>query len=156
MAEDGNCKWRVRYWTEGVKSVKKYMKFALTALCLTAVITLCGCFSDPVYRYKESVDGVISVQILRVGENEEILADNVDAGILSELQGLKLRRYLNDPVTIIAGLVIRVNYESGCYELISAQCFAYYNGKKLRYEHGYFDRDEFEVLVTKYIAPASV
>ncbi len=136
--------------------MKGLFRILAAALCLTAVITLCGCFSDPVYRYKESVDSVISVQILRVGENEEILADNVDAGILSELQGLKLRRYLNDPVTIIAGLVIRVNYESGCYELISAQCFAYYNGKKLRYEHGYFDRDEFEALVMKYIAPASV
>ena len=136
--------------------MKGSFRILAAALCLTAVITLCGCFSDPVYRYKESVDSVISVQILRVGENEEILADNVDAGILSELQGLKLRRYLNDPVTIIAGLVIRVNYESGCYELISAQCFAYYNGKKLRYEHGYFDRDEFEALVMKYIAPASV
>lgn len=128
--------------------MKGLFRILAAALCLTAVITLCGCFSDPVYRYKESVDGVISVQILRVGENEEILADNVDAGILSELQGLKLRRYLNDPVTIIAGLVIRVNYESGCYELISAQCSAYYNGKKLRYEHCYFDRDEFEILVT--------
>ena len=136
--------------------MKGLFRILAAALCLTAVITLCVCFSDPVYRYKESVDGVISVQILRVGESEEILADNVDAGILSELQGLKLRRYLNDPVTIIAGLVIRVNYESGCYELISAQCSAYYNGKKLRYEHCYFDRDEFEVLVTKYIAPASV
>ena len=136
--------------------MKGSFRILAAALCLTAVITLCGCFSDPVYRYKESVDSVISVQILRVGENEEILADNVDAGILSELQGLKLRRYLNDPVTIIAGLGIRVNYESGCYELISAQCFAYYNGKKLRYEHGYFDRDEFEALVMKYIAPASV
>ena len=136
--------------------MKGSFRILAAALCLTAVITLCGCFSDPVYRYKESVDSVISVQILRVGENEEILADNVDAGILSELQGLKLRRYLNDPVTIIAGLVIRVNYESGCYELISAQCFAYYNGKKLRYEHGYFERDEFEALVMKYIAPASV
>lgn len=136
--------------------MKGLFRILAAALCLTAVITLCGCFSDAVYRYKESVDSVISVQILRVGENEEILADNVDAGILSELQGLKLRRYLNDPVTIIAGLVIRVNYESGCYELISAQCFAYYNGKKLRYEHGYFDRDEFEALVMKYIAPASV
>lgn len=136
--------------------MKGLFRILAAALCLTAVITLCGCFSDPVYRYKESVDGVISVQILRVGESEEILADNVDAGILSELQGLKLRRYLNDPVTIIAGLVIQVNYESGCYELISAQCSAYYNGKKLRYEHCYFDRDEFEVLVTKYIAPASV
>lgn len=136
--------------------MKGLFRILAAALCLTAVITLCGCFSDPVYRYKESVDSVISVQILRGGENEEILADNVDAGILSELQGLKLRRYLNDPVTIIAGLVIRVNYESGCYELISAQCFAYYNGKKLRYEHGYFDRDEFEALVMKYIAPASV
>ena len=125
-------------------------------ICLDRIMSDRGCFSDPVYRYKESVDSVISVQILRVGENEEILPDNVDAGILSELQGLKLRRYLNDPVTIIAGLVIRVNYESGCYELISAQCSAYYNGKKLRYEHCYFDRDEFEVLVTKYIAPASV
>ena len=136
--------------------MKGLFRILAAALCLTAVITLCGCFSDAVYRYKESVDSVISVQILRVGENEEVLADNVDAGILSELQGLKLRRYLNDPVTIIAGLVIRVNYESGCYELISAQCFAYYNGKKLRYEHGYFDRDEFEALVMKYIAPASV
>ena len=136
--------------------MKGSFRILAAALCLTAVITLCGCFSDPVYRYKESVDSVISVQILRVGESEEILADNVDAGILSELQGLKLRRYLNDPVTIIAGLVIRVNYESGCYELISAQCSAYYNGKKLRYEHGYFDRDEFEALVMKYIAPASV
>ena len=130
--------------------------FAFLLCVAFLLLGLYGCFSDPVYRYKESVDGVISVQILRVGENEEILADNVDAGILSELQGLKLRRYLNDPVTIIAGLVIRVNYESGCYELISAQCSAYYNGKKLRYEHCYFDRDEFEVLVTKYIAPASV
>ena len=134
--------------------MKGSLRILAAALCLTAVITLCGCFSDPVYRYKESVDSVISVQILRVGENEEVLADNADVGILSELQGLKLRRYLNDPVTIIAGLVVRVNYESGGYELISAGCSAYYNGKKLKYEHCYFDRDEFEVLVTKYIAPA--
>ena len=77
--------------------MKGLFRILAAALCLTAVITLCGCFSDPVYRYKESVDGVISVQILRVGESEEILADNVDAGILSELQGLKLRRYLNSP-----------------------------------------------------------
>ena len=77
--------------------MKGLCRILAAALCLTAVITLCGCFSDPVYRYKESVDSVISVQILRVGENEEVLADNVDAGILSEVQGLKLRRYLNSP-----------------------------------------------------------
>lgn len=127
-------------------------KFIFRCMCMMFILLLTGCLSGYEIWLWKTLDSVELIQILNVEDGEEnVLFETNDTVILDEIQNLKCWQYWNDPPSSVGGVVVKVCYNDGSYELISHYCNAYYNGKKLKYGRYYFVESEFESTILKYI-----
>lgn len=130
------------------------MRKAVFGIIVLAVL-LSGCVRYSGYKFREPIEDVVLIQIIRSDDADEVLFETEDRTILYELQKLKCRQRWSDPANAIKGITIRVYYKSGSYELICRGCSAYFNGEGLRYNRDYFDVEEYEKFISGYIPEQS-
>ena len=122
----------------------------LYIMILTLILS--GCMRYSSYKYKDSIDNVVLIQIVQADENDRVLYETEDRMMLQEFQSLKCWQRWSDPVNAIKGVSIKIYYKDGNYEIVCMNCSVYFNGKKLRYSRDYFDVDEYNDFISRRIS----
>ena len=149
--------------------------FSATLLALALLLSLSGCIVIPIYKnFDLDPETVSSVQIydLRFGdsyyddflEQEFLLVHTLEASqtsdFLSDLAEIRFSKHLvimiaaMDPSFHYGDWVVRVNYTSGAYSLISCDGYGTEydaNGELIKTHHYGCDREEWKDLIMRYI-----
>ena len=149
--------------------------FSATLLILALLLSLSSCIVIPIYKnFDLDPETVSSVQIydLRFGdsyyddflEQEFLLVHTLEASqtsdFLSDLAEIRFSKHLvimiaaMDPSFHYGDWVVRVNYTSGAYSLISCDGYGTEydaNGELIKTHHFGCDREEWKDLIMRYI-----
>lgn len=104
------------------------------------------------WEFEEPLDTVIAVEIIeREGLDETVIKRlEKDSDILSELEGMPCK--IGDTSeNIIQGRVLKVYYNGNSYEYITWSCNAYVNVIDWDFGLEYFDKEEFESMLDRYL-----
>ena len=67
----------------------------LYIMILTLILS--GCMRYSSYKYKDSIDNVVLIQIVQADENDRVLYETEDRMMLQEFQSLKCWQRWSDP-----------------------------------------------------------
>ncbi len=147
-----------------------HKKICTLVIVLTAVLfLLAGCKGDETeYPFEQPDSSISSIEVVQVFDYRDILKEQYDAitvgaiiseseqrQFLSEFRQIPCFRYWNDPADIIEGVVLRINYKNGDFELIGSLC-GYYcvnsqaENHQARFKSYYFDEDAFMKVIERY------
>ena len=149
--------------------------FSATLLTLALLLSLSGCIVIPIYKnFDLDPETVSSVQIydLRLGDSyyddfleQELLPvytleSSQTSDFLSDLAEIRFSDHLiisiaaMDPSFHYGDWVVRVNYTSGAYSLISCDNYGTEydaNGELIKTHHFGCDREEWKDLIMRYL-----
>lgn len=144
------------------------LKLFIAAIMVAGTLLVSGCQIKEEYKFAQPVSSITSIEIVCV--SREGLSKNHELGtptifcvlspkdwnaFLYDFQKLQCWSHWNDPPNCIRRETIRICYENGTIEMISANS----SGTCIKVEDGYesddfnwyyFDRDEFVELWNQY------
>lgn len=144
------------------------MKKSILCVCIVLLMLLTvGCEKRAYYRFLYNMEEINTIEIVKMdidvlnGKFEQIPVCTIEdkAAFIDDFLQVDCFSLYNDPTAPgDDAIVIKIIYNSGEYELIAAsgqsqytkeRQFQYYKG------HRYFDKREFENLISKYVGNAA-
>lgn len=127
-------------------------KIALVTLFI-CIIFLLGCQSTSQYEFAQPTDQISNLELIEVIDNNESVLTtlNVSSSLLTDIQALECKKYINDPSHSINGLAVKISYNDSSYEIISWESNVYCTTSKCKYGFEYFDKDSFNDLLQDYL-----
>lgn len=120
------------------------------------VLSLVGCQSSATIVLLHPEDKIASVEILEICSGKEnslkFLDEESIADIIDDLKSMNCYMYFNDPCQTIEGMVIKIVYSNGDYDLVTSSSHAFYSNEQISFRREYFDKDTFDILIDKYLA----
>ena len=128
---------------------KTYYIIAITFFLLFC----CSCSRE--YKFIHSIDEINNIEIIEISEKEtvvkKVLSDEERSEFIIDFRKIKCFSYFNDPSSPAVGTAIKINYSNGDYEIISREDQDIYKNKRLLTGMSYFDSEEFDNLIKKYL-----
>jgi len=131
------------------------------------VLLLVRCFGPQRYRFSQSVDQIVSIDIVEGMTEKDACSGNFSNAVVlasipeevwdqvvTEIKEVKCRSYIGDPIEWIGGKVFRITYQDGGTELIGIFTSFYYRWNedgKGKFSYPYFDKEQFSYLIEKYL-----
>lgn len=125
---------------------------------------LCGCEKEQQYILGQSHEYVQTIEIIYVSPyqtyvNEAFLQMKAITAVdkaewesfFYEFSEISCNAYFHDPSWSVCGDVIRIAYEDGSVDVISAYGGMYYSDGNWQYQYPYFDTVAFDVLISSVV-----
>ncbi|WMJ23152.1 hypothetical protein RBG61_00405 [Paludicola sp. MB14-C6] len=144
--------------------------FSCLIVVLISIFSLTGCNNTTDYKFLQPNDKIAKIEIVIVGEREDIkgkklsevqqvmdvkkeLLEEEGEKLIEDLKKIDCFNKYNPPGYMDAGLeAFKISYDNGDYELINYRAQATYkNSKYDRAGLYYFDKDQFNELLYKYL-----
>lgn len=140
------------------------MKKSILLIFATLLSLLCGCEKEQQYMLGQAHEYVQAIEIIYVSPyqtcvNEALLqmeaiiaVDKAEwENFFCKFSEISCNAYFHDPSWSVCGDVIRITYEDGSADLISAYGGLYYSDGEWQYQYLYFDTEAFDVLISSVL-----
>ena len=135
------------------------MKGKLIAAVLLVMLVLAGCKAGETYPFTQAEEDIAAIELIYVERYEQPSDYSVLDAVatveqsqwqesLSRFRQIRCESYFNDPPQGDTGMLIRITYADGGYEVIGNRCGLYVNPKGQRtYKYYHFEEKAFAALV---------
>lgn len=135
-------------------------KLLFCVLCLSLMFLFCSCDFNSVNQYSWYIDGVESIQIIRLGEYIEE-EDRYEYTVLTQIPDHKtfIKRFneMNQSRTSaertkldLQQLSIRVDYKTGKFHILQPDAQLFNMSGVNEFGHYIFDKEQFNALISEY------
>lgn len=126
--------------------------YIISIICFL-ILSLTGCTFQS-YPLNEDINDIVNIEIIEAKNWQEytvlnILMDEELTNFLEDFSDLKYYQGFGDPKTC-SGMAIKINYESGNYELLTAVSSEYVKDGNKWFTFKYCDREKFGSLIEQY------
>lgn len=126
----------------------------LISLCLIIIIFLSSCNETP-YLFKESIDEIDTIEIVSAENSLEFtviktLSETEKECFLEQFQEIKFYKYIGDPSSVY-GNVIKINYQSGAYEMICFFSAEYVEDGVAQFLFKRCNEEEYNKLINNFL-----
>ena len=115
-----------------------------------------GCEIKGEYHFSQPINQISAIEIVYRDKNSNFnirkeVEFEYQAELISAILELPCYKYFNDPSTTMDDIAIRISYNDGCCDYLSSSCVAYYCNNRYKFGWVYFNTDDFNELLNKYL-----